>query len=70
MKTSELKAKRAKLCVSQKELSVKTGISRYKISDFENGYCELSFEEHLKIQTYLDQVAEKRALNNPWGHRC
>lgn len=70
MKTSELRKKRDKVYISQKELSVKTGISRYKISDFECGYCELTFEELLKIQTYLDEVAEKRALNNPWGNKC
>lgn len=55
MKAEALKIRRESLGVSQKKLSKETGVSRFKISDFECDYGGLNSKEIKVIEAYLSK---------------
>lgn len=59
MTPKQLKTQRAKLNLSQWEMSKLTKISRYKFSLYENGYKELSNAEITRIEQVLAETIQK-----------
>ena len=60
MNSHEVKQLRKDFNFSQLALSKATGISRYRLSMFENGYCDLKFQEIQKIQDAIQRLAVTR----------
>lgn len=58
MDFKKLKDLRVRTGVSQWEVSLKTGISRYKLSQFENGYGRLSDRELMALNDFLVVAAQ------------
>lgn len=57
MEKKDLVSLRTKLGISQTKLAVLTGVSRFKISQFECGYGGLDESELAKIRRYLCETA-------------
>ena len=57
MEKKDLVSLRSKLGISQTKLAVLTGVSRFKISQFECGYGRLDEAELGKIRQFLCETA-------------
>lgn len=58
---SELKEWRQLLHISQTAMAAQTGVSSFRISQFECGYKELTEEEMIKLQQFMFLLSEQRA---------
>lgn len=54
MTSKKLKQQRTRLAISQVRLARATGVSRYRIHEFECGYIDLTKDEILKIAKTLE----------------
>lgn len=57
----DIKRERKKVGISQHELGHKTGLGRYKIYLYENGYANITINDIQKIKTTLKIAGAKNA---------